>query len=41
MKELQVNVIESFNPDNSHLDIKSQITIINKLAKDDLYKEAN
>jgi hypothetical protein len=34
-------VIESFNPDKSHLDIKSQITIINKLAKDELYREAN
>lgn len=41
MKELQASVIESFNPDKSHLDIKSQITIINKLAKDELYREAN
>lgn len=41
MKELLAVVVESFNPDKSHMDIKSQITIINKLAKDEMYREAN
>ena len=41
MKELLAVVVESFNPDKSHMDIKSQITIINKLAKDEMYRDAN